>query len=51
MKKLNWTVLGLIATIAGAGISVVSAIADDKKTEEMVEEKIDEALAKRDEES
>ena len=51
MKKMNWTILGLIATIAGAGISVVASIVDDKKTEEMIEEKIDEALAKRSEES
>lgn len=44
---MNWKAIGVIATIAGAGLSLISNIVDDKKMEETIEEKVNEALAKR----
>lgn len=48
---LNWKLIGTIATIVGAGVSLISSIADDKKMEETVDRKLNEALAKKEEES
>lgn len=46
---MNWKTIGVIATIAGAGLSLISNIVDDKKMEETIEEKVNEALAKKEE--
>lgn len=42
-------VIGFIATLAGAGLSVLSTWVDDKKMEEKINEGIEKALAERDE--
>lgn len=47
MKKPNWKLIGILATVAGAGLSLITSIAEDKKMERTVEEKVDEALSKR----
>ena len=43
-------VLGIAATIAGMGATLVSEWANEKKMDEKIEEKVNEALTKRDEE-
>lgn len=45
---MNWKRIGLLATIAGAGLTLLSSIADEKKQEAYIDEKIDERLALRD---
>lgn len=43
-------VIGLIATVAGVGVNLLSEWVDKKKMDEKIEEKVDEALAVRDRE-
>ena len=43
-------VLGLSATVIGAGMSLVTDWVNEQKMEEKIEEKVNEALAKTDEE-
>lgn len=53
-KSSKIKVIGFIATLAGAGLSVLSTWVDDKKMEEKINEGIETALAereKKDEES
>lgn len=46
----NWIkILGLCASLLGFGASLFSDWVGEKKTEEMVEEKVKEALAKQNE--
>jgi hypothetical protein len=40
-------ILGLVASVIGVGASLISDWVNDKKTEEMVDEKVEAALAKR----
>lgn len=40
--------IGIATTVAGAGLSLVSAWVDDKKMEEKINEGIEKALAERD---
>lgn len=41
-------VIGLIATVAGVGVNLLSEWVDEKKMDEKIEEKVNEALAVRD---
>lgn len=45
--KLKWNALGLIATIGGAVFTVLGYMADEKSQEKLIEEKVEECLAKR----
>ena len=45
MKTNTLTILGVIATIAGGAATLLGNWVSDKKTEEMIEEKVQEALA------
>lgn len=48
-KKIDWLkVGGLIATIGGAALSVVSAIVGEKQQDKIISEKIAKALAEKD---
>ena len=40
-------ILGLVASVFGVGASLISDWVNDKKMEEMVDEKVEAALAKR----
>lgn len=44
-------IIGLAASIIGAGATLVSDFVNDKKMEEKIDEKVKEALAERDNES
>ena len=48
MKKLK--VFGIVATIVGIAGSMLSNWVDEQKMDEKIEEKVDEAFAKREEE-
>lgn len=48
-RKSKLKTIGILATIAAGVISLVSNVIEDKKMEETIEEKVNEALAKRDE--
>lgn len=43
-------VLGIVATVAGAGLSILTDYVNDKKMDEKIEEKVNEAFAKKEEE-
>ena len=43
-------ILGIAATVIGMGATLVTDWVNDKKTDEKIEEKVNDALAKRDEE-
>lgn len=43
-------ILGIAATIVGMGATLVSEWVNEKKMDEKIEEKVNEALAKKDEE-
>lgn len=42
--------IGIAATVVGVGVSLVTDWVADKKMDEKIEDKVNEALAKRDEE-
>lgn len=46
----KWKILGVVTTIIGAVVSVASDIIGEKTTEETIEAKVNEALAKRESE-
>lgn len=50
MAKFNWKAVGLIATIAGAGLSLVSSMADEKTRADLIKKEIEEEFARRDKE-
>lgn len=50
MKTNTLTILGVIATIAGGAATLLGNWVADKKNEEMIEEKINESLTKRENE-
>lgn len=43
-------IIGLIATVAGVGVNLLSEWVDEKKMDEKIEEKVNEAFAVRDRE-
>lgn len=43
-------ILGIAATIVGMGATLISEWVNEKKMDEKIEEKVNEALAKKDEE-
>lgn len=43
-------ILGIAATAIGMGATLITDWVNDKKTDEKIEEKVNDALAKRDEE-
>lgn len=43
-------VIGLIATVAGVGVNLVTDWVNEKRMDEKIEEKVNEALALRDKE-
>lgn len=45
--KLNWKALGVLTTLAGGALTLLSSLIEDKKLEEVVAEKVAEALASR----
>lgn len=47
MNLLNWKTIGLVTTIVGGAVSVVSNIVEDRKMEALVQEKVDEAIAEK----
>lgn len=44
--KINWKALGVITTLAGGALTLLSNIIEDKKMEEVIAEKVAEAVAK-----
>lgn len=44
-------VIGIAATVVGLGVNLVTDWVNEKKMDERIEEKINEALVKRDEEN
>ncbi len=42
-------IIGIVATIMGMGASLMTEWANEKKMEEMIDEKVNEALTKREE--
>ncbi len=51
MKKFNLLkILGIAATVIGAGATLLTDWVDERKMEEKIEEKIGEALAAKEEE-
>lgn len=51
MRKGNWiTLIGLAASLAGFAITQVQSWVSEQQMNAMIDEKIDEALAKREEE-
>ena len=51
MNRKMIKIIGLIATVAGVGVNLLSEWVDDKKMDEKIEEKVNEALAVRDREN
>lgn len=47
MAKFNWKVLGIVATIAGGVLSIVSGIIDDKKRSEEIRNEVKNELARQ----
>lgn len=47
MNRKVIKIIGIIATIAGMGINLVSDWVNEKKMDEKIEEKINEALAEK----
>lgn len=45
--KPNWKLIGMLATIAGAGLSLVSSKVEEEKMREEVRRTVDEVLAER----
>lgn len=50
MNRKIIKVIGLIATVAGVGVNLVTDWVNEKKMDEKIEEKVNEALALRDKE-
>lgn len=51
MKKGNWiTLIGLVTSLAGFAITQVQSWVSEQQMSAMIDEKIDEALTKREEE-
>lgn len=50
MAGINWKSIGLFATVLGAGLSILGSIADEKKMEETIEDRVNKAIAKREKE-
>lgn len=50
-KSMMIKVLGIVASLIGVGASLVSDWVSEKKMEEEIDKKVNEALAKREEES
>lgn len=48
MNRKMIKIIGLIATAAGVGVNLLSEWVDEKKMDEKIEEKVNEALAVRD---
>ena len=44
--NINWKLVGTITTVAGAALSLISSIADGKKTELAIKEEVAEAVTK-----
>lgn len=44
MAKLNWKVLGVIATIATGALSIASSIIEDKNQDAKIKEEVRKAL-------
>lgn len=51
MAKFNWKAIGLITTIAGAGLSLLSSMAEEKTRNEIIRKEIEEEFARRDKEN
>ena len=47
MAKLNWKVLGVIATVATGVLSIASSIIDDKNRDAKIKEAVNEELDRR----
>lgn len=47
--KISLKVLGLISIVAGAGLTVLNQVLDDKKMDEKIETKVEEYLSNRNE--
>lgn len=43
--KINWKVIGMLTTVVGAGLSLVTNLVEDKKMDETIDRKVREALA------
>lgn len=50
MNRKMIKIIGLIATVAGVGVNLLSEWVDEKKMDEKIEEKVNEALAVKDRE-
>lgn len=42
--KVNWKVIGTIASVAGTLLSLVSSVAEGKKTEATIQEEVNKAV-------
>ena len=45
--RLNWKWIGLAATVGGGLLTLLNSLAEEKKMEETIEEKVNEAFALR----
>lgn len=50
MNRRIVKIIGLFVTVAGVGVNLLSEWVDDKKMDEKIEEKVNEALAVRNKE-
>lgn len=50
MAKINWKTIGLLTTIAGAGLSLLSSMADENMMKETIRKEVEEEFARRDKE-
>lgn len=48
--KLNWKLIGVLATIAGGALTLISNRAEEERMKAEVRKTVDEVLAERDEE-
>ena len=48
--SVNWKVIGVLAMVGTAALSLLSDVVEEKKMEKTIEEKVDEALSKRESE-
>lgn len=47
MAKINWKTIGVLTTIAGGVLALISNTVEDKKMEETIKNEVDKALAER----